>query len=495
MSWDPSTPNTGTALAAMSPESVRILWDQTVYVNEQTEDFFAPHEGTALTSPIVVINDTSVGKGLKFRLTNRAGYFGPGKSGDNTFDSVTDFEPDLINNNEVDADYLRNATSISKRADEFMGTMNEIRNGQAAELGKWMGREKSARAGMTFKLKGGPENLLHSNRKATQDLLVAADGLTYNDILYMANQLAPLGGKPCEVGTFQGEPVKKYLILGTRPGLFSLKQDSSYQDLIKNAMPREKFDANPLWKGGYPEIDGHSIRELDPIDNDGDAWVGSWWNPKAFLGVAITAGTAVIDITGGGIHHGTRVQYFRFFSNYAFEFLPSDIYTPDYTVVRYLLIVNPTNAAVDPGLCGMYSYTTGNDGKKITILNRLGSVNAGATVTTLGGVTWNTGVWSGHHTTVHPVGSTIVQCNALGQPIGDTVMVGAMAMLRGYGSIRNGRTQQPWEGTGTEAFQMRTFITSVFGQALRKNVNNVYPGYVRLRHAIFYPQLPIPTVV
>jgi hypothetical protein len=90
----------------------------------------------------------------------------------------------------------------------------------------------------------------------------------------------------------------------------------------------------------------------------------------------------------------------------------------------------------------------------------------------------------------HPIGSTVVLCNAKGVPIGDTIMMGAMCMLRGYGKFRNKRTQ--WNVDGD--FETRKYIMTVFGQQLRKNVNNKYPGYVRLRHAISYPELGLPTV-
>jgi len=490
MSWDINTPNTGTALANMSPDSVRILWQKMVDVFDQSEDFFAPFEGDNKKSPVRVINDTAVGKGLKFRITARAGYFGKGKSGDDLFENSTDYEPDLISSNEVDADFLRNATSITQRTDEFLGTQNEIRNGQAEELGKWMGREKSARLGMLYRLRGGSQNLLIGGGKSNQDLLKTADGLVYADLLYMGQALKPLGGTPAEVGTIRGVKIYKYLMLGTTPGLFSLKADSDYQAKLRDAMPREKWDENPLWAGGYAEIDGHTIREFNPIDNDGDAWVGSFWNPKAYLGAAINAGTAVFNVTGGGVNSGTRVDYFRFFENFAFEFLPADIFTPTYATA-YFLIVNPKNAAVDPGKFGMYSYTTGNQGNYITVLNRLGPSNAGGMVSTLGSVIWNSGVWAGLHTNVHPVGSTIIQCNAFGVPFGDTIMTGSNSALRGYGSMRNKRSEWLIEG----GFQMRTFITSVFGQALRKNVNGVIPGYVRLRHALNYPELGLPVVV
>jgi len=481
-------------MAALSPESVRILWQKTVDMFDQNEDFFAQFEGTSKNSSVRVINDTSVGKGLKFRITSRAGYYGPGKSGDDLFNDVEDFEEDIINSNEVDADYLRNATSITQRTDEFMGMQGELASGQAEELGKWMGREKSARLGMTFVLKGGPENYLVGGGANTEDELRTADGLTYDDILLMGQALKPLGGMPCEVATVRGSPVLKYLVVGTTPGLFSLKQDSDYKQILRDAMPREKYDENPLFQGGYAELDGHSIREYNPIDHDGYGPVGSWFNAKAFTGAAISAGTAAFNILGGGSAAAaakTTIQYFRFFPNYAFEFLPNDVYVPG-SDQKYLLIVNPRNAAVDPGKVGMYGYTTGNDGNKITINLRLAPVQNGpVAMLTVGNVTWNTGVWANRHTQTHPIGSTVILCNSYGVPIGDTVMMGSMAIIRGYGSMRNQRSQWVVDG----GFETRKYITSVFGQALRKNVSNKYPGYVRLRHAISYPELGLPVVV
>ncbi len=496
MSWEIGTPNTATALAAQSPESVRILWQKVVDVFEQTEDFWGKFEGDSKDSSIMVINDTSVDKGLKFRITSRAGYYNRGKSGDGLFTASSDFAIDVINNNELDADYLRNATSATQRTDEYMGMQGELVDGQAAELGKWMGREKSARAGMTFVLKGGAQNLLVGGSANNENELVTADGLSYDDVLAMGQALKPMGGRPCEVATVRGSPVYKYCLIGTTPGLFSLKQDPDYKEVVRNAMPREKYDENPLFEGGYTDLDGHRIVEFNPIDPDGYAWSGSWFNAKAFLGTAITAGTAAFAITGGGSAAAaaiTNIDYFRFFPNFAFEFLPNDIYVPGSTQ-QYLLIVNPKNAAVDPGKVGMYGYTTGNNGNTITINQRLAPVQNGPTaLLAVGNVTWNTGPWAangGMHTQTHPIGATIVLCNANGVPIGDTIMMGAMAMLRGYGRFRNSRTQ--WNVDGD--FETRKYIKTVFGQQLRKNVNGVYPGYVRLRHAISYPELKLPVI-
>ena len=493
MSWEIGTPNTATALAAMSADSVRILWQKTVDIFEQNEDFWGKFEGQSKDSPIRVINDTAADRGLKFRITSRAGYYGRGKSGDALFADQDDFEKDVINSNELAADYLRNATSCTWRTDEYMGMQGELVDGQAEELGKWMGREKSARAGMTFVLKGGGENLLIGGGKTDESELVTADGLSYDDITFMGQALKPMGGRPCEVATVRGSPVLKYCLVGTTPGLFSLKSDSDYKQTVREAGPREKYDENPLFEGGYMDLDGHRIVEYNPIDPDGYAWSGSWFNAKAFTGEAIAAGTAAFAIKGGGSAAAaaiTNIDYFRFFPNFAFEFMPLDIHVPG-TDEQYLLIVNPRNAVTDPGKVGMYAYTTGNNGNQITITKRLAPVQNGpVALAAVGDVTWNTGVWAGLHTQVHPVGSTVVLCNAKGVPIGDSVMMGAMCMLRGYGKYRNKRTQWLVDGD----FETRKYITTVFGQQLRKNVNGKYPGYVRLRHAIRYPELGLPVV-
>ena len=493
MSFELGTPNTGAALAAMSPDSVRVIWQKAIDIFEQTEDFWGKFEGTSPDSPIHVINDTSVGKGLTFRVTSLAGFYGRGKSGDDLFNDETDFEKAVINSNEMIADYLRNATSRTQRMDEKMGMVNELSTGLVEQLGKWMGREKSARAGMTFVLKGGGENLLYPGSITSEAGITSADGLSYNDILAMGQALKPLGGRPCEVGTVRGSPVNKYCVVGTTPGLFSLKQDSDYKQILREAGPREKYDENPLFEGGYMELDGHMIKEFNPIDPDGYAWSGSWFNAKAFLGEAITAGTAAFAIKGGGSAAAaalTTIDFFRFFPNFAFPFTSTDVYTPGSTE-QYLLIINPKNAVVDPGLVGMYAYTTGNNGNQITITKRLAPVQNGpVAMKTVGSVTWNTGVWANKHTQTHAIGATILLCNAAGVPIGDTVMMGAMCMLRGYGQFRNSRTQ--WDVDG--GFETRSYIKTVFGQQLRKNVNGKYPGYIRLRHAIAYPELNLPTV-
>ena len=491
MAVDYTTPNTGAALSAMDANSVRKLWQKTVDMFEQTEDFFTQFEGTTKASPIAVKTDTSKGGGQKITITTRAGYYGEGKSGDASFEAAADFEEDEINSYTLEVDFLRNATSMNDRTEEVLGMRGELMDGSAAELGKWMGREKTWRMMMLFREKGGSGNLVYANGRLSQDEILSSDGLSYDEIISTRAQLEPMGGRPAMVGRDgAGNAIHRYLVVGTSAGLLSLEVDPDYKDAVKEAAG--EGSGNPLFKGGFVDVGGNVIKKFNPIDHDGSGPIGSPWNPKALLGVAITAGTTAIEIKGGG--NATRAaktakKYFKFFPGYAFEFLPSDILSPA-SETRYLLIINPRSGVGGDGKIGMYAYTTGNDGNKITITQRLGSAASGARVTTLGEVTWNTGVWAGKHTDAHPEGAIVVPCNAKGVPIGDTVILGASAALRGYGKYRNRRTEQHDDGD----FLHRRYITSVFGQTLRKDVLNRAPGYIRIRHAVSYPGLGLPTV-
>ena len=491
MAYTEVAPNTGNSLKALDANSVRALWQKTVDMFEQSTDFFAQFEGKGMTSPILVKTDTEKGNGQKVTITTRAGYYGEGKSGDDLFEETTDFEEDLINSYGVTVDFLRNATSMSERAEELMGMRGELADGSAAELGKWMGREKTSRMMMLFRERGGNPNLVVASGKGSENDLGTADGLDWDEIVNLQSQLEPMGGRPAKVATKNGVNIFRYLVVGTTPGLFSLEVDPDFKQVLREAGARG--DENPLFEGGYVDVRGNYISKYNPIDHDGHGPVGSPWNPKAFLGEAISAGTTTFAIKGGGSAAAaakTHKKYFKWFGNYAFEFLPDDVLTPG-AGVKYLLIVNPRDGSANAGKVGMYAYTTGNNGNTITITERLGSAAAGARVTTLGAVTWDTGVWDGKHTDVHPIGATIIPCNSKGVPIGDTVLLGASAALRGYGKYRNHRSQEQVNG----GFVTRRYISSVFGQALRKDTQGRAPGYIRLRHAIRYAGLGLPTVV
>lgn len=493
MSYTIASPNTGTSVSAQIQE--RNLWKKGVDIFEQSSDFFMDMEGPGVNSLVQTVTDTSKGKGQKIKFTVMSGFYDEPHMGEELFEEEDDFEELMFNEYEMEVDFLRHGVSWTDRMEEFMGMRGEIVAGLPEELGKWLGRVKTERLLMMFLHKLNAENLIYANGKS-QDTLVGADVLDWDEVIGMGVQLQRLGGRPAEVGRAGRNVIRKGVVVATTDSLYSLELDSAYKQVLRETV--NEANAKMIFDGGYTNVRGHVIRQYNPIDHDGVGAIGSPLNAKALLGTAITAGTATFDITGGGSTVAaakTKKKYFKYFDGYAYPFLPNDILSPAGTT-RYVLVVNPPNAAVDPNKIGMYSYTTGNNGNKITIAKRLGSAASGDRVTTLGDVQWNTGVWAGKHTDVHPVGALILPCNAKGQVFGDSLMLYANAALRGYGKYRNLRSVEKKEGgdEGTQAFIQRIFVTSVFGQCPRKDRQLRCPGVLRLRHAIQYAGVPLPVV-
>lgn len=496
---DFTSPNTGTSLAAMDPNSVRKLWSKGAQAAEASTDFFQQMEGGSERSLIWTQTDLSKGVGQEMTFTTESGFYNEPKYGEELFEAAADFETVDISSYPLKVDFVRNSVRSSERMEEVMGMRGEIVSKFNVKLGEWLGRLKTEQVLATTMLKLNVENVLYANGK-TLDTLSSADTLAWDEVVTAGQAMKPLGGLPANIsGANSDQPIWAQAVVATEAALLSLKTDSDYKTVLQNGDVRGR--GNTIFKGGYASIDGHTILPYNPIDHDGVGAVGSFLNPKAFLGVAVAAGTTAIDIKGGGNATDaakTAKLFFKYFPGHAYKFVDTGAYSAtdfpgsagvDFdTETKYFLICNTSGA--DAGKFGMYSYTTGNNGNKITITGRLAAAASGIAVTTLGAVTWSTGVWASKHTDAHPIGSLIVPCNAKGVPFGDTLFLGQAFMLRGYGKHRAKRSQDVLNG----GMITDRYITSVFGQSLRKDRKGRHPAIVRLRHAITYPGIAFPTV-
>jgi hypothetical protein len=491
---------TGTKLAAMAPDSVRKLWSQGFLQAEQSADFFANLEGTGPSAPIQVKTDTSKGKGQKITFSVLSGFYDEPHIDEELFHTPDDFEELAMSDFDLTVGWARHGVRNLELTEEVMGMRGEIASRFNVEQGKWVGRLKSEQIFQLIMLKLNSDNVFYAGGK-TLDTLTAADTLAWDEVTALGQIIKPLGGLPADIrGRNSKAPVWSNIVIPTEAAMNSLKLDPDYKTLNSGAGIRG--DGNTMFSGVVRDIDGHVLHVYDPKDHDGIGAIGSPLNPKAQLGVAIAAapltgagGTVSLEIKGGGNPTAaaiTKKKYFKYFAGYAYKFLGIGAFAPA-TETRYLLVINPKNAATDPGKIGMYSYTTGNDGNKITLTGRLvpAANTGGIAVSTLGGVTWNTGVWANKHTTEHPVNATIIPCNAKGQAVGDTPMLLRSGILRGYGKYRGKRSQSDHEGE----FVMDRFVTTVFGQVIREDRLGRHPGVARLRHALNYPELGLPIVV
>jgi len=482
---DYTPPVTGTSLETLDPLAVRKLWQMGVDIFEQSEDFFDPMEG-GQSALIETVTDTSKGKGQKIRFEVMSGFYDEPHMGEELFETQNDFENILIQGNELEVDFIRHATAFTERTEERLGMRGEIISGVNEEIGKWLGRLKTEQMFMMFREQLPAVNVVYAGTH-TLDTLVSADTLKYDEVLGLTAQMKRLGGLPAQTATSRnGQPIWKNCVVTTSDGLFSLDQDSAFRSIL--ATTRSEEDAKTIFEGGYTNLKGAIIKEYQPIDHDGQGAIGSPLNPKALNGNVITAGTGALVITGGGDPVSaaiTKKAYFKYFKNFAYRFLLDQTLAQDGNTY-YVMIVNPPNDASNPNKWGFYSYTTGNNGNTITTTGRLAGTASGQAQTTLGGVTWNPTI----NTTEHPAGAQILQCNAKGQIYGYSLMLGRRAARRGYGKWRNRRTEQQFEG----GFVTQRFVTTVFGQAPRRDRLQRVPGALVLVHALKYAGVPTPTV-
>ncbi len=484
---DYTPPNTGTSLETLDPSAVRKLWQMGVDIFEQSEDFFDPMEG-GQNALIETVTDTSKGKGQKIRFEVMSGFYDEPHMGEELFETQSDFENILIQGNELEVDFIRHATAFTERTEERLGMRGEIISGVNEEIGKWLGRLKTEQMFMMAREQLPASNIVYAGNHSL-DTLVSADTLKYDEVLGLTASLKRLGGLPAQTATSKnGQPIWKNCVVATTDALFSLDQDSAFRSIL--ATTRSEEDAKTIFEGGYTNLKGAIIKEYQPIDHDGQGAIGSPLNPKALNGNVITAGTSALTITGGGDPVSaavTKKAYFKYFKNYAYRFL-LDITLGQDSNTYYVMIVNPPNDPSNPNKWGMYSYTTGNNGNTIVTTGRLAGSASGEAATTLGGVTWNGTI----NTTEHPAGAQIFQCNSKGQIYGYSLMLGRRAFRRGYGKWRNRRTEQQFEG----GFITQRYVTSVFGQAPRRDRLQRVPGCLVLAHALKYSGISslVPTV-
>jgi hypothetical protein len=485
MAYDQVSPNTYATLKTTplgNANNIRQLWRKGALLAEQSTDFFQEMEGKSDRSLIWSQTDLSKGNGSIMNFTTQAGFYKQPKLGDALFEASTDFDKIRQGNFQLTVDYARWAVRTNKRMEEMMGMRGDIESGVNVELGKNLGRFKTEQVfGLTL-LKLPVENITYANGK-TLHTLKSADTLRWDEVVSVGQAMMPMGGLPADIsGKGSKQPIWSQTFVATTPALTSLKLDSAWRDVLKNGDVRGQ--GNTIFKGGYPCIDGHCIVPYNPIDHDGVGPMGSFLNPKAFLGnAAITTGTtAKVFYGGGNADDHADSDFFRYFAGSPYTFIDTGAITPDTTGPHYFIVYNLTGA--NAGKWGMYKYTSGNDGNKITVTQQLGAAISGAAHTTVGAVVYDAGL----NTDAHPLGSFIFPVNEYGVPIGDTIALGRSGILRGYGEFRAEHTTDLLNGK----FVTDRYLTSVFGQTFKKDRKDRVTSVMRLRHAITYPGIKLP---
>ena len=494
--------NQGAGLASQNTSGgASKLYQKTLEVYEQTSDFFQQFEG-GRDALIRTNTDVSKGAGQTVYIRSLAGFYGEPKEGDSQFEAKGDYEDFVMQDYPLSVDYIRWATRMTERSEEFMGLRGELKAGLPREAGKWLGRIKSERMFMTLKDKCSAENQIVAEGKvvdatAGTSTLLTGDHLDYDEIVAGATRLKTLGGEPAVVKTEGKNTVRGYAVIATTDSLFSLESDTNFTDALRHAGGRGS--GNLLFSGGYSDIRGNLVIEAPSVDHDGAGPIGHPLAPKALAGKTVSMSAGAQDgskvLQGGGNATNadkTGVLYFKWFDNYQYQYSVNDQKAAD-TGVKYALAINPPTGTDANKWC-FFSYTggaggadAGNNGNQITI-KAVCAASGGSNH--LGGVDPTAAPWAGNMTTSIQAGATILPATEDGVPYADTLFLAKGAAVRGYGKHRNKR------GTDTheDGFVTDLYIRSVFGQAVRQDAAGRKPGVVRLRHAINYAGLHLPNV-
>jgi hypothetical protein len=491
-----ATPITGDRLKALAPAAVRTLWKKGVEVFAQTSDFCAEMMGKSPLSIIQSETDTSKGAGQKIVFTNRSGLYGEAHLGDDRFHTSAHYEELLIGSNELSVDWFRHGVEYTERSEELMGMRGEIVSGLPAALGEWGGRMMSEKMFMLWRDQTPSENV-----HTLSDELGWNEIVEYGQIMKRWGATAPMIGRDPA-----GKMVRGYAVVACTDALSSLELDDDFKAAIRatNYAPNTKY----IFSGGYTPVRGHIIKEYEAIEHDGYGAIGSPMNPMGRLGAArtsVAAGTANYITLGGSDFDADNilVKPAKYFPEFAYRVQAGVTLAPK-NETFYVAVINPPNAATDPGKYGLYKISndqpvplTANDGVKLAVEAALGATAAAATggtsgaavVSAAGALGTGSPAWNASlHTNNHPVDALVVLVWPTGVAKFCSFMLGAASSRRGWGKYRNERTFDNKEGK----FVREVYFNTVMGQSLRLNRKDRAPGVLTLWHEGFYAGTPLP---
>lgn len=337
------------------------------------------------------------------------------------------------------------------------------------------------------------DNTVYANNKVSIETLRSADTFGTATITRCSGKLNTLGGLPLkDLAGPDSQREPSYWFQTNQYAVDALRGSSTWQQLLADAQVRGSD--NSLFAGNLPRWAGQAVNIWHIEDQPGAIPAGSFAAPRAYSGAAITAGTAAFTLTGGRTAANAANTTVLYFANFpaaewmGFEGVKIAATT---NVTYYALIKDKTS-----GKFMMISYQV-NSGNTITVINRLGATAEGAQVTTLGNVTWNSGVWTTDYITDSAaIGSEIYPCNSYGQPWVRTYVLGDQALVAGYGQYATD-DGSPALAMGRRIKQVDDYghvagigIATVYGCVAVPNVDGVYCNYAIAYSAYNPPGLP-----
>jgi len=478
-------------LVAQSADAKKTAWEmKAVLPHDYTNPFYdgfvgGPGSGKA----VIEIANLNVIGGTDLKIPVYARIGTPGVHGS---DTLLGNEANLKHNfYTAKTGICRNAISIQEQAkgQTVIGTQFDMLANQL--MYTWLNHLKANDLMYALRKEAltNPNRLLRFPGTAiNRETLRSTHVVGWDDFVSTGMAMRTNGAKSMTLGTTKSKAkYRKYMFFGSHLAFEGLRKSSKWSSHMELAAETSN-DNNPLFDGNWLDLDGHGIYPWECEDHDADGPIGAPILPRAALGVAITAGTTALTIYGGGNPTSaalTAPLYFQWFSNAQYIACDNTITLADTTTERYLLIQDGTT-----GLFGFFAYQV-TDGNTITVTKRLGSNVYGIRNTTVGHVTWNSGVWANLHTEDLSAGSVIYEANSYGQPFCRLFGLGENALVCGHANIdgKSGIAQRISEEQDYDAKQS-IGIKTAWGCAVTRNANNEARNFVMIEAAYNPPGLP-----
>lgn len=504
-------------IITLAAEGEEVLWEHKVIQMAAQMSPFADNMTGQLGSgkPFIQRNDTTKVIGTKITIptverTGNRGVQGAGERVGNE-DRLRPGDFQLT----VDLWWYGLGISNTGKAQTIIGDgWDDLAMNEAAErLDKKLSDDKM----MVLRAAAGTENIVYPNGKAL-DTLLSSDTFSTSLVISGTGQLRDIGARPMNMrkvtakGAVPLPPVPGFMVFVTDTGARPIKQDSLYAQAVQLA--QERGADNNFFTGQYLEIDGSYLYPWQNIRHGGYGSIGSALQPEAKLGTPVVAYATLTTFPGGagsstagGLDGGgstaaaalTDVDWFEFFRLFAYT--PTNGITQTVgTGTRYFSIINATNGKVS-----FFSFT-GNSGRQLTGLYRLGAATTGDYKTAIGDVTYNAGAWTlaasggyaGLDVGLIPAGSLILECNSKGVALSEAFGLGEMAAVCGFGRIplpqggfKTMANRTEWVEPHNRAFARGIEICHGTRAFLRPD--GVAPNFTNLIFARQHPQMPVVT--
>lgn len=472
-------------------------WVRGAQLAKESADWLKPFEGAPASNAAIITRSELKKGGQKIHVPTEVGLYQDGVRGGEYMNNDK-WETWQTGGFDVLLDFVRHGTRWDLTTEQGTGLQAELRSGKNKALGAWLGRKRTKDMLMFIRHNGHALNYIYGIGKSSTEEVRSDDIINFDGIGRLGQTLSNNGGFPATTKMGQnGESIDSFNFFAVGNALRAFKESAEYKSAQRDAGVRGA--QNPLFRGGYVDIDGHSVITAPWMHHAGRGPIGSPMMPYAVLGEAIAPGTATFALKGGGLSSSvddTKSKWFEDFLGYDYRWgtLSGQLLSPA-SATRYLLVYNLPSAATDPGKFGFYAYTTGNDGNNIDITARLdgtGAGDSGIRAGTVGNVTYNASPWTGRTTSTHGAGTSIVlQANSYGVPLGFSFMLGANAAVRAEGMFRNMR----WEDRHEGGFVKDVGICDTFGQQLcSRPVDSLVPSMMGWWHAVQLPGIDFPEI-